>query len=133
MIGGLLAGVEESPGEVVILKGRAYKEVRGMGSLGAMIAGSRDRYGQARVMESRKLVPEGIEGRVPYKGALATFVYQLAGGVRSGMGYIGARTIKELQTKARFIRSTPAGVKESHPHDVEITKEAPNYGLEHDA
>ena len=131
MLGSLFAGVEESPGEIVVLKGRAYKEVRGMGSLGAMVKGSADRYGQAEVKDSQKLVPEGIEGRVPFKGALSTYVYQLVGGVRSGMGYLGAPNVAALREKARFVRTTPAGVKESHPHDVEITKEAPNYGREH--
>ncbi|MSR75105.1 MAG: IMP dehydrogenase [Planctomycetes bacterium] len=130
MLGSLLAGTDESPGEMVILKGRAYKEVRGMGSLGAMIKGSKDRYGQQDVRETHKLVPEGIEGRVPYKGPLGGFVYQLVGGVRAGMGYLGAITVPELQAKARFVRVSVAGLRESHPHDVEITKEAPNYGLE---
>lgn len=130
MIGSLLAGVEESPGEVIILKGRAYKEVRGMGSLGAMVEGSKDRYGQQDVGESDKLVPEGIEGRVPYKGPLAKYVYQLVGGIRAGMGYVGAAKVKELRERARFVRVSSAGLRESHPHDVEITKEAPNYGLE---
>ena len=130
MLGSLLAGTDESPGEMVILKGRAYKEVRGMGSLGAMVQGSRDRYGQQDVRDAQKLVPEGIEGRVPYKGPLGSFVYQLVGGLRSGMGYVGASTVAELQAKARFVRVSAAGLRESHPHDVEITKEAPNYGLE---
>ncbi len=130
MLGSLLAGTDESPGEMVILKGRAYKEVRGMGSLGAMVKGSRDRYGQQDVRDAQKLVPEGIEGRVPYKGPLGSFVYQLVGGLRSGMGYVGASTVAELQAKARFVRVSAAGLRESHPHDVEITKEAPNYGLE---
>ena len=130
MLGSLLAGVDESPGEVVILKGRAYKEVRGMGSLGAMVKGSKDRYGQQGVSETRKLVPEGIEGRVPYKGPVDSFIYQLAGGVRAGMGYVGATTLTELRERARFIRVSAAGLRESHPHDVEITKEAPNYGLD---
>ncbi len=130
MLGSLLAGVEESPGEVVILKGRAYKEVRGMGSLGAMIKGSKDRYGQQDVREAQKLVPEGIEGRVPYKGPLSNYVYQLVGGLRAGMGYVGAPNLAALRTRARFVRVSTAGLRESHPHDVEITKEAPNYGLE---
>jgi IMP dehydrogenase len=133
MLGSLLAGVEESPGEVIILKGRAYKEVRGMGSLGAMVKGSRDRYGQQDVKDTQKLVPEGVEGRVPYKGPLAGFIYQLVGGLRAGMGYVGARALPELREKARFVRVTQAGLRESHPHDVEITKEAPNYGLEQGA
>lgn len=131
MLGSLLAGVDESPGEVVVLKGRAYKEVRGMGSIGAMIKGSRDRYGQQEVRDNRKLVPEGVEGRVPYKGPLAGYVYQLIGGLRAGMGYVGANTIRELQERSRFVRTTAAGVREGHPHDVEITREAPNYGLEY--
>ena len=132
MLGSLFAGVDESPGETVILKGRAYKEVRGMGSLGAMIKGSKDRYGQQGVSETGKLVPEGIEGRVPYKGPLARYVYQLVGGLRAGMGYVGALSISELQERAQFVRITAAGLRENHPHDVEITKEAPNYGLDHD-
>ncbi|HHY46751.1 MAG TPA: IMP dehydrogenase [Firmicutes bacterium] len=126
MIGNLFAGTEESPGEQVIYKGRSFKVYRGMGSMGAMKEGSQDRYFQEG---QRKLVPEGIEGRVPYKGALADTVYQLVGGLRAGMGYCGARTIKELQAKARFIKITNAGLRESHPHDVVITKEAPNYSL----
>lgn len=130
MLGSLLAGVNESPGERVMYKGRAYKEVRGMGSLGAMIKGSRDRYGQGDVEDREKLVPEGIEGRVPYKGALAQFLYQLVGGLRAGMGYLGAATVVDLQERARFIRITGSGLRESHPHDVAITREAPNYGLE---
>ena len=131
MLGSLLAGVEESPGEVIIRKGRAYKAVRGMGSLGAMIRGSKDRYGQQSVSDSRKLVPEGIEGRVPFKGPVSPYLDQLVGGVRAGMGYVGASTIGELRERARFVRITMAGLRESHPHDVEITKEAPNYGLDH--
>ena len=130
MLGSLLAGVEESPGEVVILHGRAYKEVRGMGSLGAMVQGSKDRYGQQGVSDSRKLVPEGIEGRVPYKGPVTSYIYQLVGGVRAGMGYVGSPDLATLREKARFVRVSAAGLRESHPHDVEITKEAPNYGLE---
>ena len=130
MLGSLLAGTDESPGEVVILKGRAWKEVRGMGSLGAMVRGSKDRYGQQDVRDQQKLVPEGIEGRVPCKGPLGAFVYQLVGGVRAGMGYLGARSVEELRAKARFVRVSAAGLRESHPHDVEITKEAPNYGME---
>jgi IMP dehydrogenase len=130
MLGSLLAGTDESPGEVVILKGRAWKEVRGMGSLGAMVRGSKDRYGQGDVRDQQKLVPEGIEGRVPCKGSLGAFVYQLVGGVRAGMGYLGARSVDELRVKARFVRVSAAGLRESHPHDVEITKEAPNYGME---
>ncbi len=126
MLGSLLAGVEESPGEMVLLEGRSYKVYRGMGSLGAMMDGSADRYFQDS-MEGSKLVPEGIEGRVPYKGRLADVVYQLVGGVKSAMGYCGVLTIKELQEKATFVKVTEASVKESHPHDVAITREAPNY------
>ncbi|MDE3018878.1 MAG: IMP dehydrogenase [Nitrospirota bacterium] len=126
MIGGILAGTEESPGETVLFQGRTYKVYRGMGSLGAMERGGRDRYFQADRPAS-KLVPEGIEGRVPYKGTLAGVVYQLVGGVKSGMGYCGCRTIPELQQKATFIRQTLAGLREGHVHDVIITKEAPNY------
>jgi IMP dehydrogenase len=126
MLGSLLAGVEESPGEMVLLEGRSYKVYRGMGSLGAMMDGSADRYFQDS-MESSKLVPEGIEGRVSYKGRLADVVYQLVGGVKSAMGYCGVRTIQELQEKATFVKVTEASVKESHPHDVAITREAPNY------
>jgi IMP dehydrogenase len=130
MLGSLLAGTEESPGEMVIRKGRAYKEVRGMGSLGAMVKGSKDRYGQQGISDSKKLVPEGIEGRVPFKGPVSPYLYQLIGGVRAGMGYVGALNVEELSKKARFVRITTAGLRESHPHDVEITREAPNYGLE---
>lgn len=130
MLGSLLAGVDESPSEIVMFKGRAYKEVRGMGSLGAMVKGSKDRYGQADVRSTEKLVPEGIEGRVPYRGPLDQYLYQLVGGLRAGMGYVGAAGIKELQERARFVRITSAGLRESHPHDVSITKEAPNYGIE---
>ena len=130
MLGSLLAGVEESPGDVVIMKGRAYKEVRGMGSLGAMVDGSKDRYGQQDVSEAKKLVPEGIEGRVPFKGPVTNYIYQLVGGVRAGMGYVGATSIAELRERASFVRVSAAGQRESHPHDVEITKEAPNYGFD---
>ncbi len=126
MIGGILAGTEESPGETVLFQGRTYKVYRGMGSLGAMEKGGKDRYFQAGRPES-KLVPEGIEGRVPYKGTLSGVIYQLVGGVRSGMGYCGCRTIPELHKNARFIRQTLAGLREGHVHDVIITKEAPNY------
>ncbi|MGE5554067.1 MAG: IMP dehydrogenase [Betaproteobacteria bacterium] len=124
MIGNLFAGTEESPGETEIYQGRSYKVYRGMGSIGAMKAGSRDRYFQEN---ESKLVPEGIEGRVPYKGPLADTVFQLIGGLRAGMGYCGVRTIAELQTLTKFIRITGAALRESHPHDVQITKEAPNY------
>jgi IMP dehydrogenase len=126
MIGGLLAGTEESPGETVLYQARTYKVYRGMGSLGAMEKGGGDRYFQSGRPVS-KLVPEGIEGRVPYKGTLAGVIYQLVGGVKSGMGYCGCRTIADLQKNAKFIRQTLAGLKESHVHDVIITKEAPNY------
>ena len=127
MLGSLFAGLEESPGEAILYKGRSFKAVRGMGSLGAMQAGGKERYRQGHVVESDKLVPEGIEGMVPYKGRLSPFVYQLTGGVRAGMGYCGAATIGDLWERARFLRITAAGVKESHPHDVTITKESPNY------
>jgi IMP dehydrogenase len=128
MIGSLFAGTDESPGETILYQGRTFKTYRGMGSLGAMMAGSSDRYAQD--LERGKLVPEGVEGKVPYKGPLAAIVEQLVGGLRAGMGYCGCRTIRELQEKARFIRITPAGWRESHVHDVIITKEAPNYRLE---
>jgi IMP dehydrogenase len=126
MIGSLFAGTAESPGEVILLDGRSYKTVRGMGSLGAMAKGSSDRYFQEG-LSADKLVPEGIEGRVPYRGDLRSSIFQLVGGLRSAMGYTGCRTISELQTKAKFLRISPAGLKESHPHDVIITKESPNY------
>ena len=124
MLGSLLAGTEESPGEIEIYQGRSYKVYRGMGSIGAMKKGSKDRYFQG---ESLKLVPEGVEGRVPYKGPLSDTIFQLIGGLKAGMGYCGCKNIKELQTKTRFIRITNAGLRESHPHGVHITKEAPNY------
>jgi len=131
MLGGLLAGTEESPGETVLFQGRTYKVYRGMGSLGAMQSrGARERYFQDPEAELDKLVPEGIEGRVPYKGSLAALVYQLVGGLRAGMGYCGCRTIDELRRKATFVRVTYAGLRESHVHDVIITREAPNYRLE---
>ena len=129
MIGGLFAGTDESPGELVLYQGRSYKVYRGMGSLGAMEAGSKDRYAQEGV-ESRKLVPEGVEGRVPYKGAISASIQQLVGGLKSGMGYCGCHSIEELRKNARFVRITPAGLKESHVHDVTVTKEAPNYRLD---
>ncbi|RJQ51841.1 MAG: IMP dehydrogenase [Nitrospiraceae bacterium] len=129
MIGSLFAGTDESPGELVLYQGRTYKVYRGMGSLGAMEAGSKDRYAQEGV-ESKKLVPEGVEGRVPHKGPIAASVYQLVGGLRSGMGYCGCKTIEELRTKAEFVRITPAGLRESHVHDVTVTKEAPNYRVD---
>jgi IMP dehydrogenase len=127
MIGSLFAGLKESPGQLVIYKGRQFKEYRGMGSLGAMVKGSAERYGQKSSTEQDKLVPEGVEGRVPYRGTLDDFVYQLVGGLRAGMGYCGARNIEELRKKARFVCISTASVAESHPHDIQITKEAPNY------
>lgn len=130
MIGSLFAGTDESPGETILYQGRTFKAYRGMGSLGAMQQGSRDRYGQDREIAASKLVPEGIEARVPYKGSLAMMVQQLVGGLRAGLGYCGCRTIAELQRKARFIKVTEASLRESHVHDVIITKEAPNYRLD---
>jgi IMP dehydrogenase len=130
MIGNLLAGAEESPGETVLYQGRTYKVYRGMGSIGAMALGSKDRYGQMDTAEEDKLVPEGIEGKVPYKGNASGIIHQLVGGLKSGMGYLGARNIEELQAKANFVQITQSGLKESHVHDVSITKEAPNYRLE---
>ncbi len=129
MIGGLFAGTDESPGEHMLYQGRTYKVYRGMGSLGAMQAGSKDRYAQEKV-ETKKLVPEGVEGRVPYKGPLASSIHQLVGGLRSGMGYCGCKNIEELRKNSRFIRITAAGLRESHVHDVTVTKEAPNYSLD---
>jgi IMP dehydrogenase len=130
MIGSLFAGTEESPGERVLYQGRSYKVYRGMGSLGAMAGGRGDRYFQGDEQNLSKLVPEGVEGRIPYKGMLADVVYQLVGGLRAGMGYCGCRTIAELHQKARFIRITNAGLRESHVHDVIVTQEAPNYQIE---
>ncbi len=127
MIGSLFAGMDESPGEMILHRGRRYKTYRGMGSQGAMGAGSADRYGQARIVETSKFVPEGVEGRVPYRGTLADFVYQMVGGLRATMGYCGCRTIEELRENARFVRVTTASVVESHPHDIQITRESPNY------
>jgi len=129
MIGGLFAGTEESPGETILLDGRRYKQVRGMGSLGAMSQGSKDRYFQQDVKEKSKFVPEGIEGRVPYSGPLSDTIFQMVGGLRSAMGYTGCTTIKELQENSRFVKVTNAGLRESHPHDVVITRESPNYRL----
>ena len=126
MLGSLLAGVSESPGETEIYQGRRFKVYRGMGSVGAMEKGSKDRYFQE---DNKKFVPEGIEGRVPYKGPLADTIYQLVGGLRAGMGYCGTRNLEELREKAQFVRMTGAGLRESHPHDVQITKEAPNYSF----
>ena len=127
MIGSLFAGTDEAPGELVLFQGRTFKSYRGMGSVGAMRKGSADRYSQGDVVDAEKLVPEGIEGRVPYAGPLSSVVYQLVGGLRAGMGYTGCQTVEKLQTQSRFIRMTGAGLKESHVHDVVVTKEAPNY------
>lgn len=133
MVGGLLAGVDESPGEMILYQGRSFKRYRGMGSLGAMSRGSSERYRQSDAASSdqSKLVPEGVEGRVPYKGALQPLLYQLTGGLRSGMGYVGVNCTNELRTKARFIEVSAASVRENHPHDIAITQEAPNYSVEH--
>jgi IMP dehydrogenase len=127
MLGSLFAGLAESPGQLVIYKGRQFKEYRGMGSIGAMVQGSADRYGQDKSTEQDKLVPEGVEGRVPYRGTLSNYVYQLVGGIRAGMGYCGTPTIDELRKNAKFVRTSAATVNESHPHDILITKESPNY------
>ena len=129
MLGSLFAGTDEAPGEVVLFQGRSYKVYRGMGSIGAMTQGSSDRYFQSDVA-SPKLVPEGIEGRVPYRGTLSSSIHQLHGGLRSGMGYCGAAGLAELRAKARFVRVSSAGLSESHVHDVIVTKEAPNYRIE---
>jgi IMP dehydrogenase len=130
MIGGLFAGLAESPGQTILYRGRTFKAYRGMGSLGAMMAGSADRYHQGPPGRANgKLVPEGVEGRVPYKGQLAPYVYQMVGGLRAGMGYCGCRTLDELRTKTRFIQVTAASVQESHPHDIAITQESPNYSM----
>jgi IMP dehydrogenase len=135
MLGGLLAGLDESPGEMILYQGRSFKGYRGMGSLGAMVHGSSERYRQTHATDDGrpqgKLVPEGVEGRVPYKGPLNALLYQLIGGLRAGMGYLGLQTIEELRTKPRFIQVTPATVRENHPHDIAITQEAPNYTAEH--
>jgi IMP dehydrogenase len=130
MIGGLFAGTEESPGELVIYQGRSYKSYRGMGSIEAMQKGSRDRYYQDEDLQGDKMVPEGIVGRVPYRGKLADNIFQLIGGLKAGMGYVGCRTLDELREKARFVKISAAGMRESHVHDVIITKEAPNYRLD---
>ena len=127
MLGSLFAGLKESPGQLVIYKGRQFKEYRGMGSLGAMVQGSADRYSKSSQTQASKLVPEGVEGRVPYRGELSDFVYQLVGGLRAGMGYCGAHNIEDLKEDSRFVRITTASVGESHPHDIQITREAPNY------
>lgn len=131
MLGGLLAGLDESPGQRILYRGRVYKAYRGMGSLGAMVQGSSERYCQGEAQQPEKLVPEGVEGRVPYRGPLGPFVYQLVGGLKAGMGYCGARNIEELRSKARFIQVSVAGVRESHPHDITITQESPNYSLDY--
>jgi IMP dehydrogenase len=130
MMGSLFAGLDEAPGEMIIHQGRRYKSYRGMGSLGAMVDGSKDRYGQGTVKELGKLVPEGVEGRVPYRGPLGDFVYQMVGGLRAGMGYCGTRNIQELRENARFCRVSAASMAESHPHDIAITKESPNYSVD---
>jgi IMP dehydrogenase len=131
MIGGLFAGLAESPGKQILYQGRTFKVYRGMGSLGAMVKGSGERYRQSESAgDSGKLVPEGVEGRVPFKGQLGLFVYQLVGGLKAGMGYCGTRTIQELRTESRFIKVSTASVRESHPHDIAITQEAPNYSSE---
>jgi len=129
MMGSMLAGTEESPGEAFLLEGRRFKMVRGMGSLSAMQDGSADRYFQEGELSPKKLVPEGIEGRVPYKGPVGDVLFQMVGGLRSGMGYVGCGSIDELRTNTEFVRITAAGLRESHPHDVTITREAPNYSL----
>ena len=127
MLGGMFAGTEEAPGEIELYQGRSYKSYRGMGSMGAMSQGSSDRYFQDNVANADKYVPEGIEGRVPYKGPISQIIHQLVGGLRSSMGYLGCATIAEMHEKARFVEITAAGMSESHVHDVQITKEAPNY------
>lgn len=130
MLGGMFAGTEEAPGEVELFQGRSYKSYRGMGSLGAMSQGSADRYFQESSNAADKFVPEGIEGRVPYKGPIAQVIHQLVGGLRSSMGYLGCPSIDQLHQKAQFVEITSAGIRESHVHDVQITKEAPNYHVE---
>jgi IMP dehydrogenase len=130
MLGGLFAGTEEAPGETVLYQGRSYKSYRGMGSLGAMKDGAADRYFQDSDANVEKLVPEGIEGRVPYKGPVSAVIHQLMGGLRSSMGYVGCKTIDEMRARAEFVEITSAGIRESHVHDVQITKEAPNYHVE---
>jgi IMP dehydrogenase len=127
MIGSLLAGTDETPGEVFLYQGRSYKTYRGMGSVSAMSRGSADRYFQQDIKDSLKLVPEGVEGQVPYKGAASTVLHQLAGGLRAAMGYVGAKNLDELHKKAEFVRISSAGLRESHVHDVTITRESPNY------
>ncbi|HOF19579.1 MAG TPA: IMP dehydrogenase, partial [Phycisphaerae bacterium] len=129
MMGSLFAGLDESPGRMVIYKGRRFKAYRGMGSMDAMLAGSADRYNQSGTVDRSRLVPEGVEGRVPYRGSLADFVFQLMGGLRSGMDHCGTADIEQLRTKAKFLRISAASVAESHPHDIAITQEAPNYSM----
>jgi IMP dehydrogenase len=129
MMGSMLAGTEESPGESLLMEGRRFKMIRGMGSLSAMQDGSADRYFQEGELSPKKLVPEGIEGRVPYKGPVTDVLFQMVGGLRSGMGYVGCATIEALRTESQFVRITAAGLRESHPHDVTITREAPNYSV----
>jgi len=130
MIGSMLAGTEEAPGETFLYQGRAYKAYRGMGSVGAMARGSADRYFQQDIKDEMKLVPEGIEGQVPYRGPVGPILHQLAGGLRAAMGYTGCRTIDDFHRRAQFVRITGAGLRESHPHDISITKEAPNYSVQ---
>ena len=130
MMGSMFAGTEEAPGEVILYQGRSYKSYRGMGSLGAMADGAADRYFQDSSANVDKLVPEGIEGRVPYKGSVLSILYQLCGGVRASMGYCGCRNIDEMRTRTSFVEITSAGMRESHVHDVQITKEAPNYHID---
>ena len=130
MLGSMLAGTDESPGEFEIFQGRRFKTYRGMGSLGAMEKGSSDRYFQGGVNEANKLVPEGIEGRVAYKGSVADIIFQMVGGLKAGMGYVGAGNLKQLRDEAQFVQMSGAGLRESHPHDIQITKEAPNYSIE---
>jgi IMP dehydrogenase len=131
MIGGLLAGTAESPGQQILYQGRTFKVYRGMGSLGAMVKGSSERYRQGQERGPSKLVPEGVEGRVPFKGPLSAFIYQLVGGLKAGMGYLGTRNIEELRTQTQFTQVSHASVRESHPHDIAITQEAPNYTAEY--
>jgi IMP dehydrogenase len=135
MLGGLLAGLAESPGERILFQGRSFKRYRGMGSLGAMVKGSSERYRQSardgEEKQASKLVPEGVEGRVPYKGPLSDLLYQIIGGLRAGMGYLGVDSISALRTEAKFIQISPASVRENHPHDIAITQESPNYTAEH--
>jgi len=132
MLGSLFAGLDESPGELILHRGRRFKTYRGMGSEGAMGSGSADRYSQENITNTKKYVPEGVEGRVPYRGPLAEFVYQMVGGLRAAMGYCGTSTIQNLRNQATFVRVTGASLVESHPHDIQIIKEAPNYQVASD-